>query len=157
ERASKASSGAFPLPFRPQSEPSLAGLRKPSVAEPSGLPLRFVATNERPRLLDVLAARGTREGESDRTARQVDEAATVRRDIVVLPLRRRVRDDLDLAVRETEAPIKRSGVLRVGLRVRKEDLRRTRFDDDVSLGAPDHFADRLAGEHNRGILLPEGP
>src|SRR6266542_3919805 len=81
----------------------------------------------------------------------------MRRDVVVLPLRAGMCQNLDLALAHAESTVERRRMLRRRLRVRQEYLRRARLDDDVTLRAPDDFADRLTREDDGGVLLAKRP
>src|SRR5438552_16270498 len=88
---------------------------------------------------------------------KANEPSSQGRQYVILPLGKGRCEDLDLSTVETDALVEPADVLALGFGIREQDLGRTGLEDDVVPRRVDHVRHTLAHEHDRGVLLPEGP
>ena len=99
--------------------------------------------------------RGGGEGERDLGEAELEQAIAAAGLAVVVALRRRSAQDLDLPVIESEAPIDRGDLRLERALVRQEDAGRAALDDGRRDGAAVDVRERLRGEDDRGVLLPQ--
>ena len=104
----------------------------------------------------LIGLRGRRaERERDRTEAEFEQAIAAPRLAVVVALRRRPRDDLDLPVVQAEAAID-GGDLRLDRAfIRQEQSRRAALDDRRRDRARFDIGERLGGEDDGGVLLAQ--
>ena len=99
--------------------------------------------------------RGGAEGERDRAETQLEQPIAAARLAVIVALRRRAREDLDLAIVEAEAAIDRGDLRLDRALVRQEDARRAALDDGRRDVAAVDVGERLRGEDDGGVLLAQ--
>jgi hypothetical protein len=95
------------------------------------------------------------EGERDFREPKVEQAIAAARLAVIFALRRRAAKNLDLAIIETEAPVDRRDLRLRRALIRQQNPCRAAFDDGGRDGAAVDVGERLCGEDDRGVLLPE--
>src|SRR5260370_23369173 len=97
------------------------------------------------------------ERQSGRAERELEQAPSERRYIIVVTLGRCLRDNLDLPIGQPEAPvhIARRGILR--FRVRKVKLGWTRLENHVAMRGVGDLCEALRRQHHGGVLLTQGP
>ena len=99
--------------------------------------------------------RGGGEGERDLAQAELEQAVAAARLAVIVALRRRAAEDLDLAVVEAEAAIDGRDLRLERALVRQEDARRAALDDRRRDGAAVDVGERLGGEDDAGVLLAQ--
>src|SRR3546814_8864157 len=111
--------------------------------------------DERADCIEVAALRGGREGERNRPETEVEQSVAERRLAVIVALGRSARDDLDLAIIESEALIDAGDLRPERALVGEEQPRRAALDD----GGRDRWAldvgEALRCEDEAGVLLPQ--
>ena len=95
------------------------------------------------------------EGERDLGEAELEQAIAAPRLAVIVALRRRPAQDLDLAVVETEAAIDRGDLRLERALIRQEEPRRAALDDRGRDRRAIDIGERLGGEDDARILLPQ--
>ena len=95
-----------------------------------------------------LSARGSDEGECDGPETEIDQSAAERRGVVVLALRRRLRDQSDLPIREPDAAIERTRLRCARFWIREQQLRRTALQQEIAERRSHYLREALAHEHD---------
>ena len=99
---------------------------------------------------------GCREGERGLAEPELEQPVAAPRLAVIVALRRRARDDLDLAIVEAKLAIDRRDLRLDRALVRQEQPRRTALDQRSGNGAARDIRKRLGREHHGGVLLAQG-
>ena len=103
----------------------------------------------------VLRRRGAGEGQCDRPQVEIEQAIAQPRLVVVIALRLRSSDDLDLAGVEPEAFVDRADLRLSGLRVGQEDAARAALRDGRCDAGVLDVGQRLRGEDHRHVFLAQ--
>ena len=98
---------------------------------------------------------GAAQRQGDRPEPQLEQAVAARGLGVVVALRRRDAQDLDLTRIETEALVDRARLRLQGAIIGQEDARRAALDQRGGDGRALDVGQRLGGEHHRDILLAQ--
>src|ERR1700684_3352887 len=112
-----------------QAAPILGPFGEIARAEPLDWPVVTIFADHAPRLEDVFLGTCANERKGRRFEREIKEATAERRDIVVMPLRNGVCDDLPLARTQPELVIERCGVGITSLWIWQIDFCGTRLKD----------------------------
>ena len=112
---------------------------------------------ELPEVLDLLAPRDADEAQRLGSEAQVEHASAELGDVVVVALGDRVSDELDLRLVEAELPVELARLAAASLRVRQEDLRAARLEQEIALGRVEDVGQALAHEDDRAVALAQNP
>src|SRR3546814_19428977 len=110
--------------------------------------------DERADCIEVAALRGGREGERNRPETEVEQSVAERRLAVIVALGRSARDDLDLAIIESEALIDAGDLRLERALVGEEQPRRAALDAGGRYRLTLHVSARLRCGDHPGLHFP---
>ncbi len=132
---------------------------KAALVEPGGRPVAAVCSDQGVEVPSGFLHRGARVGrektEGHGTQAEFEEPASAGRLEVVVPLRRSLGDDRDLALVQAQVAVERRLGRCRGIRVGQIDLRHARVDDRVPVRQLGELGRALRGQDDRGVLLPQ--
>ena len=126
------------------------------VAQPAGGEAVATVFREQSCDCDLVGFGGCgRKRERDLAQTKLEQAIAAARLTVIVALRGRARENLDLAIVEPEPPIDRSDLRLDGALVGQEQTRGAAFDDGGGDGAGLDIGQRLGCEHDASVLLAQ--
>src|SRR6266851_3864162 len=134
----------------------LGPVRQAAGAKPFNSPTVSVFLDHPPRGEHVVLRARADKGERCGTERELEQAPSKRRDVIVVPFGRGISDNIDLPIGESEPPVHLTARSIFRFRVGQIELGRTRLENYISMRRVGDLCETLRRQHDGGVLLAQG-